>query len=280
MPTRQVQKELLQEKCDSDSAYRPESLRGSRRPDSWSGVSTDTVLPAPTSVLIPRVFHQIWLGPDPLPEEFARYQRTWLRQHPDWELRYWTDDHLPEGLRRSEVYDRSRTPWERADILRLEVVLSFGGVHVDTDFECLRPLEPLIERAEFFIGYRKPGRVNGALFGAVPGHPILEEGLARIPRREEREYDKDATGPRFLDELLAGRASVTYIEPGLFYPRTPEERESAYAVHHQARTWKNEEGLRRSLRKAETRLLEAQEEAREWRLKYEQAASELDRLTR
>jgi inositol phosphorylceramide mannosyltransferase catalytic subunit len=229
-------------------------------------------------LLIPRIFHQIWVGPDPLPGEYAGYQQTWPELNPAWELRFWTDDNLPEGLLRSEVYDRSRTPWERADILRLEVVLRYGGVHVDADFECLRPIEPLLGGVELFIGFRKPGRVNGALFGAVAGHPIIEEGLARIPPLEQKGYDKDATGPKFLDDLLGNRPDVTYFEPGVFYPRTPDELDAAYATHHRARGWKDEEGLRRSLAKAEKRLFEAQQEAREWRLKYEQAAAELARL--
>ena len=71
---------------------------------------------------------------------------------------------------------------------------------------------------------------------------------------------------------------MTYFEPPVFYPRTPDELDIAYAVHHKARGWKDEDGLRRSLAKAEKRLLEAQQEAREWRLKYEQAAEELCRL--
>jgi hypothetical protein len=227
---------------------------------------------------IPRVFHQIWVGSDPFPDEFAAYQESWLRHNPDWELRFWRDDNLPEGLRRPEVYDRSRTAWERADILRLEVVLRFGGVHVDADFECLRPVAPLIGDVEFFIGYRKPGRVNGALFGAVAGHPVLVEALDAIRPLDDRTYDKDATGPRFLDAQLTDRPEVTYFDPPIFYPRTPDELEQAFAVHHKARGWKDEEGLRRSLAKAEKRLLEAQAEARAWRLKYEQAAAELERL--
>jgi mannosyltransferase OCH1-like enzyme len=227
---------------------------------------------------IPRIFHQIWLGNEPFPEEFARYQQSWLRHNPDWDLRFWDEENLAEGFRVDAVYDRSRTPWERADILRLEVVLRYGGVHVDTDFECLRSIEPLIATTDFFIGYRKPGRVNGALFGAVAGHPILRQALDEIRPREDRRYDKDTTGPKFLDRQLADRAGVTYFEPEVFYPRTPDERDTAYAIHHQGRTWKDEEGLRRSLRKAEQRLLEAQEEARAWRLKYEQAEAELGRL--
>lgn len=227
---------------------------------------------------IPRIFHQIWVGSDPFPEDFQALQQTWVDLNPDWDLRFWTDDNLPEGLRREEVYDTTRTPWERADILRLEVVLMEGGVHVDADFECLRPFGPLLDGVDFFIGYRKPGRVNGALFGAVAGHPLLVEGLERIPPLADRTYDKDVTGPKFLDGLLGDREGVTYFESPVFYPRTPDELDTAYAVHHKARGWKDEDGLRRSLVKAEKRLLEAQQEAREWRLKYEQAAEELSRL--
>jgi mannosyltransferase OCH1-like enzyme len=227
---------------------------------------------------IPRVFHQIWVGPDPLPDEHGSWSETWTRHHPDWELRLWTDDSLPDGLVRPEVYDLQRSPFERADILRLEVVYRYGGVHVDTDFECLRPIEELIGDAEFFIGYRKPGVVNGALFGAVAGHALLREGLDALEPVEVGGYDKDATGPKFLDRLVEGRAEVTFIDPPYLYPRTPDDFDIAYAVHRKARGWKDEEGLRRSLRKAERRLVEAQEEAREWRRKYEAAETELARL--
>jgi inositol phosphorylceramide mannosyltransferase catalytic subunit len=229
-------------------------------------------------VLIPRLFHQIWVGPEPLPDEFAAYQKSWVAKNPGWELHFWNDDNLPEGCRRPEVYDGSRTVWERADILRLEVVNLFGGVHVDADFECLRSIEPLIGDAEFFIGYRKGSHVNGALFGAVAGHPLLDEGLRDIRPREDGAYDKDATGPKFLERLLTDREGVEYFGPDVFYPRTPDELDRAYAVHHKARGWKDEEGLRRSLAKAEKRLLEVQREAQQWRVKCEQAEEELRRL--
>ena len=240
------------------------------------------------SMLIPRIFHQIWVGPDPFPEEFERYQETWLEHHPGWKLEFWTDESFPaaEELRRPEAADRLRAPWERGDIFRLEILWKVGGVHVDTDFECLRSIEPLIEDADFFIGYRKPARLNGALMGSVPGHPLLDLCLDEIKPRTTygmqmgagTANDKDETGPGFLDRMLLDRPEPRFIEPELFYPRTTEEMEKAYAVHHRARAWKDADGLQRSLAKADKRLLKAQQEAREWRLKYEQAEAELTRL--
>jgi mannosyltransferase OCH1-like enzyme len=230
---------------------------------------------------IPRIFHQIWVGPNPFPDEFAAYRRTWLELNPGWQLRFWTDETLPprEELRRPEAADRLRVPVERADILRLEVLWREGGVHVDADFECRKPIEPLIEDAELFVGVRKPGRLNGALMGSVPRHPLLERGLAELePQHAYGLYLKEATGPRFLDRLLLDQPGVTFVSPEHFYPRTPEQLDDAYAVHHKARSWKDADSMRRLLEKAERRVVEEQREARKWRERYEQATAELELL--
>jgi inositol phosphorylceramide mannosyltransferase catalytic subunit len=231
-------------------------------------------------VRIPRILHQIWVGADPFPEDYARYQETWLDHHPSWEFRFWTEENLPDGLRRPEAAERLRAPAERANILRLELLWRFGGVYVDTDFECLRSIEPLIEDKDFFISLAKPGRVNNALMGSVAGHPILDEALDRIRPREFFGHDKEATGTRFLDALLLDRPGVTLIEPEHFYPQTPDAKRDAYAVHDMARSWKDPELLRLDVQRAERKLEQAQDQARKWRSRYEQAQTELTALNR
>ena len=52
---------------------------------------------------IPRLFHQIWVGPNPFPDEYAALQETWRTHNPDWELHFWRDDNLPEGLRQNQI---------------------------------------------------------------------------------------------------------------------------------------------------------------------------------
>ena len=44
--------------------------------------------------MIPRIFHQIWLGDGPLPREYEGYQRSWTKHNPGWELRVWTEADL------------------------------------------------------------------------------------------------------------------------------------------------------------------------------------------
>jgi inositol phosphorylceramide mannosyltransferase catalytic subunit len=220
-------------------------------------------------LLIPRIFHQIWFGPEPLPEEYDAYQKTWLCHHPDWALRVWTEKNLPKPgtLRRPEAHERLRTPWERSDIFRLEVLWRFGGVYVDVDFKSLRSIEPLIKDTDFFIGVGKRGHVNSALFGASAGHPILDRALDEIRPREFPGYDGAATGSRFLGRLLADEPRVTFIDREYFYPQKQAQVEKAYAVH-EPEAWDTLEELWKSLLKGERRMKAAQEEARRWRAKY------------
>jgi inositol phosphorylceramide mannosyltransferase catalytic subunit len=212
--------------------------------------------------VIPRIFHQIWVGPNPFPEEFRVYQESWLTHHPDWQLRFWTEENLPIDLRRPEVLERLRVPAERSDILRLEALWREGGVYLDTDFECRRSIEPLIAGADFFAAYLKPGRVNNAVIGAVPGHPILDRALAELAPRTKHGYDKEAAGPLYLDRLLKDYPEVLIFPPAVFYPATPAERDRAVAVHHAARSWKGPAGFRAATEKAQARVAQAELELR------------------
>jgi inositol phosphorylceramide mannosyltransferase catalytic subunit len=207
--------------------------------------------------LVPRILHQIWLGDSPLPDAFAGYRETWRRHHPDWDHRFWTEDNLPSDLRRAEVYARLRIPAERSDILRLEVLWRLGGVYVDTDFECLRPLDPLIEDLDFFTAPLKPnGWVNNAFIGSVPGHPILDRALNELRPREFHGYDKHGTGPRFLDTLLRDYPEARRLPAELFYQTSPAQLADAVATHHAAGSWKSVESYRRAVGIAERRNFE------------------------
>jgi mannosyltransferase OCH1-like enzyme len=228
--------------------------------------------------MIPHVFHQIWLGDKPLPREYEAYQRTWSKHHPGWGLQLWTEENLPGDLRRPEAAELLRAPAERADVLRLEVLWRHGGVYVDTDFECLRSIEPLLRGHDFVIGLAKPRRVNNAFIAAAAGHPLLDRALGELRLREFHGYDKGAAGPAFLDRLLEGAEDVTFLEPELLYPRTPAAAEHAYAMHHEARSWKDPAGLALDAVRAEQRLAIVQDELAKMEQRYRLAEAEAEAL--
>jgi hypothetical protein len=200
---------------------------------------------------IPRVFHRIWLGDRPLPAEFRDFGKTWERLHPGWRMRLWTAANLPP-LANRWAFQRSRSYSGKANVLRYEILLRHGGVYLDTDFECLRNIEPLLGGVSCFAGYHRDQAfehgsfavVNNAILGAVPGHPFLRDLVAEAETNmrgimEDNPIPAYQTGPIFLTAVVHRHPEVKLFPPGVFYPYGPRERwrrherfPGAYAVHH------------------------------------------------
>ena len=218
--------------------------------------------------MIPRVFHRIWLGPDPMPEEYVRLGQTWKRNHPDWEHHLWAETNLPTDLERHEVYELLRRPAERADILRLELLHRLGGVYVDADLESLKPIDPLLDSVSCFLGALDSGRVSNAVIGTVPGHPLLARAIAELrPRTTFGPVDREGTGPLLIERLRHEFPDVTVFEPEVFF--ATEREQAQYAFHLSARSWKDEAGLRSDLARAERDRAIAREELRRLQKKYD-----------
>ena len=249
-------------------------------------MAADATAPGISSTsVIPRVFHRVWVGSNPIPDEFAAYGETWERLHPDWEMRQWTEDNLPELLR-PEGADPRRDPTERSDLLRYELLRRFGGVYVDMDFECLKPIDELVEDVDFFVGYivsnefgeQAKRRVGSAIIGAEPAHPILERAIHEARPRSDSTYDKEATGPLFLERLLQDFPEATRYPLEYLYPNSPEQEKDAYAIHHEARAWVSREELnellkreRRKTRSLKTRISRLEQREAETRRELEES---------
>ena len=197
--------------------------------------------------MIPRVFHQIWLGEAEFP--YAQERETWLRNHPDWEHRLWTEADLPHDL-------------------RLELLHRHGGVYLDADFECLQPIDPLLADVDCFLGLLDSGRVSNAVIGAVPGHGLLTKAMAGVqPRTTYGPVDREGTGPLLLERIRHDIDGVTLFEPNVFY--ATERGQAEYAFHLSARSWKDEAGLRGDLSRAERDRAIAREELRKLQKRYD-----------
>jgi len=216
--------------------------------------------------MIPRVIHRVWLGSDPLPEEFEHYGETWKQHHPEWEMRLWTDSNLPE-LRFPEAFERCRNHGERSDVLRSELLARFGGLYVDTDVECRRPIEPLINDASAFCAWVRPGRIGSAVLGAVPGHPAIDRLLTEMQSRVGEGNQIEAT-VGLLTDVLSEAPDVEVFDSETFYPYHPRhnpangrEFPDAYAIHHWGLTWKTRDELRDRVRGLRDKLEGAESEA-------------------
>lgn len=195
--------------------------------------------------MIPQTIHQMWIG-TPLPAHLAGYVETWKRHHPEWQFRWWDQDTI-RPLLNQDLWDRAAeispgTPEQfRSDVARYEILYQLGGVWVDVDFECLRPIDELCD-VEAFLAWEMPGRwLNQAIFGAVPGHPLLADLIACLPdsvRRNRRHANTRKSGPQFVTPHALRRGITTYPKEH-FYPylwneldRGGEAFPDAYAIHH------------------------------------------------
>lgn len=197
--------------------------------------------------MIPRRLHWIWLGPNPIPEEFVGYIEGWKRLHPLWEYCLWTDDNLPERIQNRAQFENAAHYAQASDILRLEVIYQYGGVYIDMDFECVRNIASLCEGIDMFCGTEDGVHYCDGLFGAVPGHPAVKEAIDALPASMV-EYGhlpiNMQTGPGFTTRVWKGRKDVWVYPKEFFYPygwhekhRKSESFLGAYAIHHWAGSW-------------------------------------------
>jgi mannosyltransferase OCH1-like enzyme len=230
--------------------------------------------------VIPRIFHRIWLGAGVVPEEFVRYGKSWRRHHPAWEMREWTEESLPEGMR-PEAYELDRNTAERADLIRYEILLRHGGVYVDMDFECLRPVEELLEDADLVVGYVSRETLGNAIIAVTPGHPAMDRAVREARPAAVGSVDKDGTGPGFLTALLADFPDARRIDVELLYPQESDDLSAAYAVHHEARTWRTHAELNETVKHLRGRLKELKRrvEARDVRIAELEAELEASERT-
>ena len=94
-----------------------------------------------SKVLIPKKIHQIWLGEKSIPKICKKWMNSWKDLNPQWEYKLWDEQNIQElNIENMNVYSKDFNPGYRSDILRYAILKKFGGIYVDTDFECLKPL--------------------------------------------------------------------------------------------------------------------------------------------
>lgn len=210
---------------------------------------------------IPKIIHQIWVG-SPLPEKYKALQETWKKNHPDWQYILWTDKELNAlDFINKDKYNAATNMGEKSDIARYELLYRYGGIYIDTDFECLLPFDILHHTCDFYAGLDSSKEVNifNGLIAGKAGHPILKkcvESLRLITQNSTSIYEIiEKTGPRFftrcIKESLSSITGRSVIFPSTyFYPwpggaraqnsRTEIEqwfKPESFAVHHWHCSW-------------------------------------------
>ena len=191
-----------------------------------------------------------------MPEEFVEFGRSWLHFHPGWEMIHWNEENMPELINQKE-FDQSKALSGKANVLRYEILRKFGGVYVDTDFECFGSLEQHLRGVRFFVGDMGFGLINNAIIGCEAEHPAVALLIRELPetfRARANGKSLYQSGPYFLTRIL--RTADLSEWDAVIFPREafygyswahryvfnqPFKRDDypdALAIHHWAASWR------------------------------------------
>lgn len=100
---------------------------------------------------IPKILHHVWLSDDAVPAPLSLNVRTFLKLHPDFEVKKWNIDSL-EGDETPFLRDALREKkWAFAtDYIRLKALYENGGVYADGDVALYRPLNQYMQFESVF----------------------------------------------------------------------------------------------------------------------------------
>jgi mannosyltransferase OCH1-like enzyme len=204
--------------------------------------------------VIPKIIHRT--VPEKVDRQIELFWRSIQKLHQGWDLRTWREPLDPKDFPlTSGVWGRCKTGAQKADIVRLELLVSHGGIYVDADVEGLRSFNTLLG-SNAFAGYEDQNTIPNAVMGCEKGHPAFVDLLNSALKLMEKGAPTWQIGPGNTTRRLRVRDDVLLLPPGSLYPyhylEMRRRRENfratspwAFCVHHWHGSWLDAEQRRK-----------------------------------
>ncbi len=138
---------------------------------------------------IPKIIHQIWIGPRPLPNKYKKWMKSWKSLNKSWEYKLWTNNDIKDmNLINQKIFEESSNVGFRSDILRYEILYKYGGLYIDTDLECIKEIPQEFCYYDFIsciVFKNTPQIANGAIF-AKPNSFLISKIINNISMPEDQ----------------------------------------------------------------------------------------------
>ncbi|OBZ70299.1 Mannosyl phosphorylinositol ceramide synthase SUR1 [Grifola frondosa] len=208
--------------------------------------------------LVPKIIHQTWKS-ETLPPMWANTSQGCRDMMPDYEYILWTDASAREFIAQNyawflDTFDGYTYPIQRADSIRYFVLYHYGGIYMDLDMGCLRPLDPLL-LYPVTLAKTIPVGVSNDLIASEKGHPFMAQTIHNL-----MSFDYSwvlnyptvmfSTGPMFLSAQYGTYTSSHPLTPSLpggevrILPKSlygknakPEEAPHSFFLHYYGSSW-------------------------------------------
>ena len=152
---------------------------------------------------------------------------TWKKYMPDWEIKEWNEDNLPEHINDFYKQAMENKKWAFAsDVARLYALYTEGGIYMDTDVFVYKPLDKFLNH-DFFTGFEQAHYPVTATMGAKKGNNTIKEMLDIYEIKQFQLHDnwhEYETNTVILSDILGkyiNRDKIEYQENDgiVIYPR-------------------------------------------------------------
>lgn len=193
-----------------------------------------------------KLIHGLW-HEGHLPDKC--FADSWREKNPGADVRVWTFAEAERLMRDgsfawvAETFQRMPFLLQRANVLRVVIVAVLGGIYLDLDMECLRPLDVWFEK-ELVLGnaMRSPRTVvcNAILGAAGPRHPLWTHLLHAIclkPANILRDTDAiNTSGSLLLTGAVDELGLMPHVQSqSVFFPGQNAAGREAFTRHHTGR---------------------------------------------
>ncbi len=189
--------------------------------------------------MIPKIIHQIWLGGE-RPDSHSAFIQGVRSINKDIPCYLWDEKRLEEEDIDPEFLLKDLGNYASVtNLIRLILLGKYGGIYLDTDCECLKPLGELC-RYKAFAAIQDGDRICNAVMGSEPDHPWIKWQLDNF---WSFGHPQDAAQGVYLASA-APREGLTIIPTKWVYPfhyDTPmHERKphpDSFIAHHWQGSW-------------------------------------------
>lgn len=176
--------------------------------------------------MIPKIIHQIWIGPKKRPDIWMDTVKQFCSEF-EYEYKLWDNDNVPTDLINQTFYNNDPTYFGKADILRYELLYRYGGCFVDSDSVIMKgdKFHELLMKfnTDAGLGFEIDGQLlcQGVCM-SIPNSLFMQKCIEEIPRRDFSQLPWKVTGPMLVTELAIKHQHeipLTMYKSTVFYPR-------------------------------------------------------------
>ena len=187
------------------------------------------------STLIPKVIHQLWIGPKKPPHNLMN---TWKLHNPSWDYVFWNEQKLKTLKFQNQTQINKMQEWNgKCDIYRYEILYKFGGFFVDADSVCLKPLDDFLFEYENIAVYENENARGGLIacgfMGCHPKSSLMHDCIVNLEKVQSPAWWY--VGPAYFTQIIEqGNHSIKIHPSKLFIPNHYTKigsTEEAYADH-------------------------------------------------